>query len=311
MAQKQREISVSEFFVKNRHLLGFDNPSKALLTTIKEAVDNSLDACEEGGLLPELHVEVHDIALEADPKPRPRGGTDGEEKPKGGTLTKGEGRFLVMVQDNGPGIVKAQVPKIKLDDVFEKKDDIADIVKSQLSQVMEGFGYGILKALVTDIDPDPKVKQSMNEINAAQRMRVAATEKGEADRILKVKAAEGDAQSKALQGRGIADQRQAIVAGLRDSVDEFRRSVPGTTAKDVMNLVLMTQYFDTLKEIGASSRSNTILIPHSPGSLASLSEQIRNAMIEANQTVEGARPEAFAGVGNGEGGIEGAISKAR
>jgi len=207
-------------------------------------------------------------------------------------------------------VVRAQVPKIKLDDVFEKKDDIADIVKAELSQVMEGFGYGILKALVTDIDPDPKVKQSMNEINAAQRMRVAATEKGEADRILKVKAAEGDAQSKALQGRGIADQRQAIVAGLRDSVDEFQRSVPGTTAKDVMNLVLMTQYFDTLKEIGASSRSNTILIPHSPGSLASLSEQIRNAMIEANQTVEGARPEALAGVGNGEGEIEGTIGKA-
>jgi regulator of protease activity HflC (stomatin/prohibitin superfamily) len=198
-------------------------------------------------------------------------------------------------------VVRAQVPKIKLDDVFEKKDDIANIVKSELAQVMEGFGYGILKALVTDIDPDAKVKESMNEINAAQRMRVAATEKGEADRILKVKAAEGDAQSKALQGRGIADQRQAIVAGLRDSVDEFRRSVPGTTAQDVMNLVLMTQYFDTLKEIGASSKSNTILIPHSPGSLTSLSEQIRNAMIEANQTVEGARDrsEALAGAGYG------------
>jgi len=108
-------------------------------------------------------------------------------------------------------------------------------------------------------------------------------EKGEAERILKVKAAEGDAQSKALQGRGIADQRQAIVAGLRDSVDEFQRSVPGTTAKDVMNLVLMTQYFDMLKEIGASTKSTAILIPHSPGHLSSLSEQIRNAMIEADQ----------------------------
>jgi hypothetical protein len=150
---------------------------------------------------------------------------------------------------------------------------------------MEGFGYGILKALVTDIDPDAKVKESMNEINAAQRMRVAATERGEADRILKVKSAEGDAQSKALQGRGIADQRQAIVAGLRDSVDEFRKSVPGTTAKDVMNLVLMTQYFDMLKEIGASSRTNAILIPHSPGNLTTLTEQMRNAMMEADQTV--------------------------
>jgi hypothetical protein len=100
-----------------------------------------------------------------------------------------------------------------------------------------------------------------------------------------VKSAEGDAQSKALQGRGIADQRQAIVAGLRDSVDEFCKSVPGTTAKDVMNLVLMTQYFDMLKEIGASSRTNAILIPHSPGNLSTLTEQMRNAMMEADQTV--------------------------
>jgi regulator of protease activity HflC (stomatin/prohibitin superfamily) len=189
-------------------------------------------------------------------------------------------------------VVRARVPKIRLDDVFEKKDEIADIVQSELAQVMDGFGYGILKALVTDIEPDARVKEAMNEINAAQRLRVAATERGEAERILKVKAAEGDAQSKALQGRGIADQRQAIVAGLRDSVDEFRRSVPGTTAKDVMNLVLMTQYFDTLKEIGASSRTNAILIPHSPGHLAALTEQLRNAMMEADQVAKA--PEARA-----------------
>lgn len=180
-------------------------------------------------------------------------------------------------------VVRAQVPKIKLDDVFEKKDEIAEAVKIELSHVMEGFGYGIMKALVTDIEPDARVKEAMNEINHAQRMRVAANEKGEAERILRVKQAEGDAQSKALQGKGIADQRQAIVAGLRDSVDEFRRSVPGTTAKDVMNLVLMTQYFDMLKEIGASTRSNAILIPHSPGNLATLQDQIRNAMLEADQ----------------------------
>ena len=180
-------------------------------------------------------------------------------------------------------VVRAQVPRIKLDDVFERKDDIAETVKVELAQVMESFGYGILKALVTDIAPDLGVKTAMNEINAAQRMRVAANEKGEAERILKVKLAEGDARSKALQGRGIADQRQAIVAGLRDSVDEFQRSVPGTTAKDVMNLVLMTQYFDMLKEIGASTRSNAILIPHSPGNMVTLTEQIRNAMLEAEQ----------------------------
>jgi regulator of protease activity HflC (stomatin/prohibitin superfamily) len=178
-------------------------------------------------------------------------------------------------------VVRARVPRIKLDDLFEKKDEIADAVKNELSHVMYDFGYGIVKALVTDIDPDAKVKLAMNEINAAQRMRVAATEKGEADRILKVKAAEAEAQSKALQGKGIADQRRAIVDGLRESVDEFQRSVPGTSAQDVMSLVLMTQYFDTLKEIGASSATNTILIPHSPGNLTELSTQIRNAMMTA------------------------------
>jgi regulator of protease activity HflC (stomatin/prohibitin superfamily) len=188
-------------------------------------------------------------------------------------------------------VVRAQVPKIKLDDVFERKDDIAEAVKVELSHVMEGFGYGIVKTLVTDIEPDSRVKESMNEINAAQRMRVAANEKGEAERILKVKLAQGDAESKALQGKGIADQRQAIVAGLRDSVDEFRRSVPGTTAKDVMNLVLMTQYFDMLKEIGASTRSNAILIPHSPGNLGALQDQIRNAMVEASQISRTTEPD--------------------
>jgi regulator of protease activity HflC (stomatin/prohibitin superfamily) len=179
-------------------------------------------------------------------------------------------------------VVRARVPRIKLDDVFEKKDEIADSVKAELSHVMQGFGYGILKALVTDIEPDRRVKEAMNEINAAQRLRVAAGEKGEAERILKVKSAEGDAQSKALQGKGIADQRRAIIAGLRESVDEFRRSVPGTTPQDVMNVVLMTQYFDMLKELGVASRTSTIFVPHSPGSLASLADQLRDAMMQAD-----------------------------
>ncbi|HEY5920570.1 MAG TPA: SPFH domain-containing protein [Kofleriaceae bacterium] len=180
-------------------------------------------------------------------------------------------------------VVRAQVPKITLDDVFAKKDDIAEVVKVELSHVMEGFGYGILKALVTDIEPDARVKEAMNEINHAQRMRVAATEKGEADRILKVKHAEGDAQSKALQGKGIADQRAAIIAGLRDSVHDFRRTVPGTTAQDIMSIVLITQYFDVLKEIGASARSNAVFVSHSPSTVGNLTEQIRSAMMEANQ----------------------------
>jgi regulator of protease activity HflC (stomatin/prohibitin superfamily) len=180
-------------------------------------------------------------------------------------------------------VVRARVPRIKLDDVFEKKDEIADAVKAELAQVMNDFGYGIVKALVTDIDPDAKVKEAMNEINATQRMRIAATEKGEAEKIIMVKAAEADAESKALSGKGIADQRRAIVEGLRESVDEFQKTVPGASAQDVMNLILMTQYFDTLKDVGQSSKTNTILIPHSPGHLGDLAGQLRDAMITAGE----------------------------
>lgn len=179
--------------------------------------------------------------------------------------------------------VRARVPSMILDDLFEKKDEIAMAVKSELDAVMDDFGYGIIKALVTDIDPDAKVKQSMNEINAAQRLREAAVQQAEADKIRVVKAAEGEAESKALQGQGIANQRKAIIDGLKESVQNFNKSVNGTSAEDVMNLVLMTQYFDTLKEIGLSSKSNTILIPHSPGGMGDISEQMRNAIITANE----------------------------
>jgi regulator of protease activity HflC (stomatin/prohibitin superfamily) len=179
--------------------------------------------------------------------------------------------------------VRARVPTINLDELFQMKDEIASAVKTELDQVMDDFGYGIVKALVTDIDPDAKVKQSMNEINAAQRLRVAAVEQAEADKIRVVKAAEGEAESKALQGKGIADQRKAIIEGLRTSVESFSKSVEGTSAQDVMNLVMMTQYFDTLKDIGLTGNSNTILIPHSPSGMSDLGDQMRNAMITAQE----------------------------
>jgi regulator of protease activity HflC (stomatin/prohibitin superfamily) len=188
--------------------------------------------------------------------------------------------------------VRARVPSISLDNVFEKKDDIAQSVKSELDSVMESFGYGIIKALVTDIDHDAKVKTSMNEINAAQRLREAAVQQAEADKIRVVKAAEGEAESKALQGRGIADQRKAIIDGLKESVEHFSDSVEGASAHDVMNLVLMTQYFDTLKDIGLSSKSNTILIPHSPSGMSDISEQMRNAIITANEVSFDQSPES-------------------
>lgn len=182
--------------------------------------------------------------------------------------------------------VRARVPSIILDDLFEKKDDIAQAVKTELDTVMDDFGYGIIKALVTDIDPDSKVKISMNEINAAQRLREAAVQQAEADKIRVVKAAEGEAESKALQGQGIANQRKAIIDGLRESVENFSSNVDGANAQDVMNLVLMTQYFDTIKDIGLSGKSNTILIPHSPGGMGDINEQMRNAIITANEATK-------------------------
>ena len=178
-------------------------------------------------------------------------------------------------------VVRATVPKMILDDVFEKKDDIAVQVKTELTDIMEQFGYGIVKALVTDIEPEPKVRDAMNQINEAQRLRVAATERGEAEKIIKVKAAEAEAKSTELQGVGMANQRKALIEGLKDSISDFKEAIAGTDAREVMNLVLLTQYFDTLKSMGEKG-ANSILIPHSPGGLADFADQMRNAMISAN-----------------------------
>lgn len=148
---------------------------------------------------------------------------------------------------------------------------------------MDQFGYSIIKTLVTDIHPDSKVKAAMNEINEAQRLRVAAMERGEAEKILRVKQAEGEAESKILQGQGIAGQRRAIVEGLKESLGEFQEKLPDTNTRDVMSLILMAQYFDTLKEMGLHGNMNTILIPHSPSGVHDLYEQIRNAIITGNE----------------------------
>ncbi|MDR0678460.1 MAG: SPFH domain-containing protein [Holosporaceae bacterium] len=183
-------------------------------------------------------------------------------------------------------LVRAQVPKLVLDDVFSRKDDIADAVKAELEKPMSEFGYGIIKALVTDINPDQNVKAAMNEINTAQRLRVAATEKGEAEKILKVKQAEAEAEASILHGKGVAGQRQAIIEGLSQSVEEFVKQVPGTQASHIMDMVLLIQYIDTLKEIGTGSKSNVVFIPHSPGNLSSLGEQIRETIFAAQQISE-------------------------
>lgn len=196
-------------------------------------------------------------------------------------------------------VILGHVPKMNLDEAFLQQSDIAMAVKAELDVIMEEFGYAINKALVTDIKPDEKVKAAMNDINAAQREQVAATARGEAEKILKVKQAEADAASKALQGEGIANQRKAIIAGLQSSVEIFQKSVPGATASDVMTLVMMTQYLDTLKEVGANSRTNTIMLPHSPGGLSSFFEQLRNAVVIGMETAQAAQPSPQAPLPNG------------
>lgn len=178
-------------------------------------------------------------------------------------------------------VVRAKVPEIDLDDVFLRKDDIANAVEAHLKEVMDDFGYGLKKTLVTDIDPDANVKSAMNE-------RAAADKTAEAKKILMVKAAEAEAESKALQGEGIAKQRRAIVEGLKDSVEAFQAAVKGTDPHDVMSLVSLTQYFDMLEKVGANGKSAVILIPHSPGAVHDLMGQLRQSIISADQVGEAA-----------------------
>lgn len=170
--------------------------------------------------------------------------------------------------------VRAEVPKLELDDVFSKKDDIAVAVRQNLDDSMQHYGYQIVKTLITDIDPDRNVKESMNRINAAKRDKDAALEEAEAEKITIVKKAEADAESKRLQGEGIAQQRLEIVKGFKESVEDFQSSLKGISSQEVMQFVLMTQYFDTLNNIGANSKNSSILIPNSPGSMKDFQEQI-------------------------------------
>jgi regulator of protease activity HflC (stomatin/prohibitin superfamily) len=170
--------------------------------------------------------------------------------------------------------ILGHVPKLTLDETFEQQSGISVAVKNELDATMSGFGFNILNALVTDIIPDEKVKAAMNDINAAQRAQVAAQARGEAEKILKVKQAEAEAESKALQGNGIARERQAIIDGLSASIEHFQQGVPGATAEEVMALVLLTQYFDTLRDIGTRGGTNTLFLPNSPGAANDFQTQI-------------------------------------
>lgn len=170
--------------------------------------------------------------------------------------------------------VRAEVPKMELDDVFAKKEDIAVAVRQNLADSMDDYGYSIVKALITDIDPDANVKDSMNRINAAKRDKEATMENAEANKIRVVKAAEADAESKRLSGEGIAQQRLEIVRGFKESVEDFQKTLKDITHEEVMQFVLLTQYFDTINNIGSNGKNTSILIPHSPGAMQDFQDQI-------------------------------------
>ena len=193
-------------------------------------------------------------------------------------LTDDEEQLTSYVLD----VVRAKVPTLALDEVFEKKDDIAAAVKEHLDETMKSFGWEVLSALVTDVDPAENVKAAMNEIQAQSRLQIAAQAKGEANKILTVKNAEAEAESKRLQGEGIANQRKAIVEGLRELVRQFQDAT-GVNATEVLRLVLLTQYFDTLKEIGVSAGSKVIMLPHAPAGMADIADQITKAIITGEE----------------------------
>ncbi len=181
-------------------------------------------------------------------------------------------------------VVRAEVPKMKLDDVFVKKDDIAIAVKRELQEYMSEYGYDIIKTLVTDIDPDAQVKAAMNRINAADREKTAAQFEGDAARILIVEKAKAEAESKRLQGQGIADQRREIARGLEESVEVLNKV--GINSQEASALIVVTQHYDTLQSIGQETNSNLILLPNSPQAGSNMLNDMVASFTASNQIGE-------------------------
>ena len=181
-------------------------------------------------------------------------------------------------------VVRAEVPKLKLDDVFLKKDSIAVAVKQELNEAMVSYGYDIIKTLVTDIDPDQQVKSAMNRINAAEREKVAAQYEGDAQRILIVEKARAEAESKRLQGQGIADQRREIARGLEESVEVLNKV--GINSQEASALIVVTQHYDTLQSIGEHVNSNLILLPNSPQAGSDMLNNMVASFTASNQIGE-------------------------
>jgi regulator of protease activity HflC (stomatin/prohibitin superfamily) len=180
--------------------------------------------------------------------------------------------------------VRAEVPKMRLDDVFERKDDVALAIRRELEEAMNDYGYGIIKALVTDIDPDQAVKNAMNHINAAERQKLAAEYEAESERIRIVARAKAEAESKRLQGQGIADQRREIARGLEESVDLLNKV--GINSQEASALILVTQHYDTLQQIGQHSNSNLILLPNAPTAASDMLTQMITSFVTTQELAE-------------------------
>jgi len=175
-------------------------------------------------------------------------------------------------------VLRAELPNLELDSVFEAKEELAQSVKSALSETMTQYGYQILQCLITDLDPDQRVKNAMNEINSSKRLKFAVAERAEGDKILKVKSAEAEAEAKYLSGVGVAKQRKAIVDGLKSSIVDFTGGVKGSTSKDTLDLLLLTQYFDCIKDVGSAPNCKTTFIPTSK----SMGDDFRSSHIQAD-----------------------------
>ena len=189
-------------------------------------------------------------------------------------LMRPESQIKSYIED----ALRSSVPKLTLDELFEKKDEIALEVQKQVAEEMSTYGYIIVKTLITKVEPDAEVKQSMNEINAAQRKRVAAQELAEADKIKIVTAAEAEAEKDRLHGGGIAEQRKAIVDGLADSIKELKGANVELTEEQIMSILLTNQYLDTLNNFADKQGNNTIFLPANPDGVESIRTQILSAL---------------------------------
>lgn len=175
-------------------------------------------------------------------------------------------------------VLRSELPNLELDSVFEAKEELATAVRNALSQTMTQYGYQIMQVLITDLDPDQRVKNAMNEINASKRLKFAVAERAEGEKILKVKSAEAEAEAKYLSGVGVAKQRKAIVDGLKLSIVDFTDGIKGTSSKDTLDLLMLTQYFDLIKDVGTDKNCKTTFIPASK----TMGDDLRSSLLQAN-----------------------------